>query len=85
MRFEDIKENPYPVLKQMLEFIFKVEDISGTKLHARLLKVVESKPPEGYKVRKGKSYSNQSYYTGDDLDRIYNQMKNVLQKLKYAH
>ena len=47
VRFEDIRDDPYTYLKQVLEFLLEVEDISGTKVHRYLQMVVNDKqnPP----------------------------------------
>lgn len=35
-RFEDLTTDPYPVLKEMFEFLFGVENIEGTYLDQRI-------------------------------------------------
>lgn len=35
-RFEDLTTDPYPVLKEMFEFLFGVENIDGTYLEHRI-------------------------------------------------
>ena len=45
IRYEDILQDPYPVLKNLLEFIFGEKDISGTKLDGYLKLAVKEKAP----------------------------------------
>ena len=36
IRFEDLKSDPYPILKSLFKFLLDVDDISGTVLEKRI-------------------------------------------------
>ena len=58
MKYEDIMNDPAPVLKGALEFIVGVDDITGTRLHKYLLTTVEEERPKKYEPRKGQVGKN---------------------------
>jgi hypothetical protein len=58
IRYEDILTNPYDALKDCLEFILNVEDITGTKVHSYLEIAVKQESPKMYKPREGKQNKN---------------------------
>jgi hypothetical protein len=58
VRYEDLRLDPEPVLKKLLEFILEVDDISGTVVHANLKKTVSEAPPQKYKPRKAQINKN---------------------------
>ena len=60
------------MLKKLLEFILKVDDITGTRVHAYLKKTILEKPPQIYKPRLGIINGSIDKYSNEDLSDIYN-------------
>ena len=65
-----------------MEFIFGVEDISGTKVHAYLKLAVKEKAPQIY-ARKGQVNKNLDKFTPDLLEGIQRNCAGILKKLNY--
>ena len=78
IRYEDIINDPEPVLKKLLEFTLKVDDISGTKVHAYLRKAVREAAPQIYKPRSGKINQNTDKFDAETLTNMYTKHKVVL-------
>jgi hypothetical protein len=57
-RFEDIITDPYPVLKELFEFLYGVENIEGTYLDKRIKNTL-FKGAQAYVPRKGGINKNQ--------------------------
>ena len=58
IRYEDIVNNPEPVLKSLLEFILNVDDLKGTVVEQYLKLAISETSPEIYKPRQGKANFN---------------------------
>ena len=59
--FEQLLEDPLPALKSLMEFILKVDDITGTKVYKNIIKAIAEKP-QVYKPRSGKVGQNKSKF-----------------------
>lgn len=68
VRYEDIVHHPYPTLKDLLEFVMNVEDITGTKVEHFLRIAVTEASPQIYKPREGKVYGNLDKFNRPQLD-----------------
>lgn len=65
IRYEDIMEDPEPVLKKLIEFVLNVKDITGTKAGRYVELAVREKRPQNYKPREGKVNANSERYSED--------------------
>ena len=76
-------QNPYPVLKKLLEFVFGVEDITGTRVHEYLKLAVKEEAPQIYAPRKGQINKNADKYTPELLGGMQRNCAGILKKLDY--
>lgn len=51
IRYEDIVNNPEPVLRSLLEFILNVDDLKGTVIDQYLKLAIAETSPQIYKPR----------------------------------
>lgn len=83
VRYEDLRLNPLPVLKEMFAFMLEVDSIDGTVLEKRLIEVcsTEHTTKARYKLKSTSSNlsRNQGLYTKEQLEY----MGKVMQKHNY--
>ena len=82
-RFEDLITDPYPVLKELFEFLYGVENIEGTYLDQRIKKVL-FKGAQAYVPRKGGINKNQDQYSEEQLALIKDKNERMLKYFGYA-
>lgn len=70
IRYEDIVQAPHPTLKNLLEFIMNMEDISGTKIEHYLKIAVNEASPQIYKPRVGKVMGNKDKFNKLQLEFV---------------
>jgi len=58
IRYEDIVASPEPTLKNLLQYILNVKDLTGTKIEHYLKIAVNEASPQIYKPREGKINGN---------------------------
>ena len=68
IRYEDIVNNPHPVLKSLLEFILNIDDIKGTVIDKYLNLAISETSPQIYKPRLGKANANWDKFNRVQLD-----------------
>jgi hypothetical protein len=82
-RFEDLVTDPYPVLKELFEFLFGVENIEGTYLDKRIKQVL-FKGAQAYVPRKGGINKNMDQYSPEQIALIKEKTERFLKYFGYA-
>ncbi len=85
-RFEDLLNDPYPVFKQMFEFLLGVENIEGTFIDHRIKQKITRgiDTPIAYKPRQGAINKNIDKYSPKQLELFKTKLEHWNKFFGYA-